>query len=82
MHQIRSHLPAALVVLVYATALAVSLSDPPHRGLAGLVVVVGLVARRMRERRRCTVARRTATAVEPVAAPVPAPGLVPASRPA
>jgi hypothetical protein len=53
-HPIRSHLPAVLVVMIYAAALAFSLSDPPERGLAGLVVVCGLVARRLRQRRRAT----------------------------
>jgi hypothetical protein len=71
MHQIRSQLPAVLLSLLYAAALAVALSDPPHRGLAGLVVLGGLVVRRLRQRRRSAVAHPVAAEPEPV----PMPGL-------
>jgi hypothetical protein len=73
-------LPAVLLSLVYAAAMAVALGDPGRHTLAGLVVLTGLTARwAVRHRHRTAPAAGTmADAVlpveaQPAAAPVPVP---------
>jgi hypothetical protein len=39
------HVPAVLLSLVYAAAVAVAVTDPGRHALAGLVVLAGLVTR-------------------------------------
>jgi hypothetical protein len=53
-------IPAVLLSLVYAAALAVALADVGSRAISGAVVLAGLTARwvlrdRVRRRRRCGV---------------------------
>ena len=63
--------PAVLLSVVYAAAIAVALAHPGEHTLAGLVVLGGLVARwALRSRHRA--AAPVALAPEPAAAPAPA----------
>jgi uncharacterized membrane protein len=63
--------PAVLLSVVYAAAIAVALAHPGEHTLAGLVVLAGLVARwALRSRHRA--AAPVALAPEPAAAPSPA----------
>lgn len=81
MHLHIPHLPvpAVLLSVVYAAAVAVALAHPGEHTLAGLVVLAGLVARwAMRSRRAGTAApvalavAETTGAVDAVLAPEPA----------
>jgi len=71
--------PAVLISVVYAAAIAVALAHPGEHTLAGLVVLAGLVARwalRSRHRAAAPVALAVASsagAVDAVLAPEPAP---------
>ena len=67
---------AALLSVVYATAIAVALVAPGQHALAGCVVLAGLVSRSLVRRRRPAAAVTAATvavdAVLPDEAPAPA----------
>ncbi len=64
--------PAVLLSLVYAAAIAVAVTDPSRHALAGLVVLTGLVARwAIRHRHRSRVAQ-PAVVPEPAVAPAAA----------
>lgn len=79
-------LPAVLLSVVYAAAIAVALTDPGQHAFAGLLVLAGLTARwAVRARRTSAAAVPVAVAVtqsaetvdavlspEPAAAPAPA----------
>jgi len=56
--------PAVLLSMVYAAAIAVALANPGRNTLAGLVVLAGATARWMARHRAHSV-RRTATVVVP-----------------
>ncbi|MEU2348415.1 hypothetical protein [Modestobacter sp. NPDC049651] len=62
---------AALLAAVYLAALAVAVTAPGERAVAGLVVLAGLTARLLVRRRRSTAAAVAAasTAVDTVAVP-------------
>ena len=63
--------PAVLLSVVYAAAIAVALAHPGEHTLAGLVVLAGLVTRwALRSRHRATAP--VTVAPEPAAAPAPA----------
>jgi hypothetical protein len=88
MHLHLPHLsvPAVLLSVVYAAALAVALTDPGQHTLAGFFVLAGLTARwavRSRRAGRAPVpvavaVSGTASAVDAVLAPEPAGGAAPA----
>ncbi|MGY1747061.1 hypothetical protein [Blastococcus sp. SYSU D00695] len=65
-------LPALLLSLLYAAAVAVALADPGRHAVAGLLVLGGLTARWFLRHRRAT-ARAAAV---PAPAPAPAPAAV------
>ncbi len=75
LHLSHLHLPAVLLSVVYAAAVAVALTAPGEHALAGIVVLTGLVARwALRHRHRVA-----AAAVRPAVDVVPAPaGATPA----
>jgi hypothetical protein len=63
------HLPAVLLSVVYAAAVAVALTAPGEHALAGIVVLAGLVARwALRHRHRVA----AAAVVPPDVVPTPA----------
>jgi uncharacterized membrane protein len=67
--------PAVLLSVVYAAAIAVALAHPGEHTLGGLVVLAGLVARwalRSRHRATAPVALAVASTVDAVLAPDPA----------
>ena len=73
MHLHLPHLPvpAVLLSVLHAAAIAVALAHPGEHTLAGLVVLAGLVARwALRSRHRA--AAPVALAPDPAAAPAPA----------
>jgi hypothetical protein len=65
------HVPAVLLSLLYAAAVAVAISHPGADAMAGAIVLAGLVTRRLvRHHRRSS----PAAVVRP---PEPAPGVAP-----
>jgi hypothetical protein len=67
-------LPAVLLTVVYAAALAVAVTAPGQHLVAGLVVLTGLVTRwAVRHRRVHAVAPAPVTPADAVLAPGPAP---------
>jgi len=77
--------PAVLLFVIYAAAIAVALAHPGEHTLAGLVILAGLVARwalRSRHRAAAPVAlavASTAGTVDAVLAPEPATAPAPAA---
>ena len=68
----RTPLPAVLLSVVYAAAIAVALTAPGQHALAGCVVLAGLVSRSLvRRRRSAPAAVAAATAVVDSIAVVP-----------
>jgi hypothetical protein len=65
-------IPTALLLLLYACALGVAVVDLGSRGLAGAVVLAGLLVRSALRRQRMVL--RTASPVQPAIRPTPAPG--------
>lgn len=82
MHLHIPHLPvpAVLLSLVYAAAIAVALAHPGGQTLAGLVVLAGLVARwALRSRHRAPAPAASAGTVDAVLPPEPAAAPAPAA---
>jgi hypothetical protein len=68
------HLPAVLLTVVYAAAVAVAVTAPGEHAVAGLVVLAGLVTRwAVRHRRGGVSSTSAAPAVDAVLAPDTAP---------
>ncbi|MDT0278196.1 hypothetical protein [Blastococcus goldschmidtiae] len=84
LHQLRPPVPAVLLSVVYAAAIAVALAHPGGHTLAGLVVLAGLVARwAVRSRRPYAVPAAVPLAVAGTAAAdvasAPEPAVAPAA---
>jgi hypothetical protein len=63
--------PAVLLSVLYAAAIAVAFTDPGRNTVAGLVVLAGLTARWVARHRR-SVATADVVVLTPEAAPAPA----------
>lgn len=72
LHLPRLPVPAVLLSLVYAAAIAVALAHPGGHTLAGVVVLAGLVARRAVRSRRSGAVRAPVPAPEAAVAPAAA----------
>jgi hypothetical protein len=68
-------LPAVLLSVVYAMALAVALADPGQHTPAGLVVLAGLTARWLARYHRSVAPAATVAVPAPDAEPVVAPAV-------